>query len=58
MRVVSDGAAWLSPPTRAIWLPGASPCASEIVMKGEVNARFLYLAPELSRAASRHAAGD
>ena len=46
MRVVSDSAAWLSPPTRAIWLPGG--VAHEIVMKGEVNARFLYLAPELS----------
>jgi AraC-like DNA-binding protein len=47
MRVMSDAAAWLSPPTRAIWLPGG--VAHEIVMKGEVNARFLYLAPELSK---------
>jgi AraC-like DNA-binding protein len=45
MRVMSDAAAWLSPPTRAIWLPAG--VAHEIVMKGEVNARFLYLAPEL-----------
>jgi AraC-like DNA-binding protein len=45
MRVVSDAAAWLSPPTRAIWLPAGF--AHEIVMKGEVATRFLYLGPEL-----------
>jgi AraC-like DNA-binding protein len=47
MRVTSDRAVWLSPPTRAIWLPAGAP--HEIVMKGEVAARFLYLAPELAR---------
>jgi hypothetical protein len=46
MRVASDAAAWLSPPTRAIWLPAG--VAHEIVMKGEVEARFLYLAPQLA----------
>jgi AraC-like DNA-binding protein/quercetin dioxygenase-like cupin family protein len=46
MRVVSDFAAWLSPPTRAIWLPAG--VAHEIVMKGEVASRFLYIAPELA----------
>ena len=46
MRVVSDTAAWLSPPTRAIWLPAGVP--HEIVMKGEVATRFLYIAPELA----------
>jgi AraC-like DNA-binding protein len=46
MRVIGDAAAWLSPPTRAIWLPAG--VAHEIVMKGEVASRFLYLAPELA----------
>lgn len=46
MRVVSDAAAWLAPPTRAIWLPAG--VAHEIVMQGEVATRFLYLAPELA----------
>ena len=46
MRVVTDEAVWLSPPTRAIWLPAGA--AHEIVMKGEVAARFLYLAPQLA----------
>lgn len=46
MRVVSDAAAWLSPPTRAIWLPAG--VAHEIEMRGEVATRFLYLAPELA----------
>lgn len=46
MRVVSDAAAWLSPPTRAIWLPAG--VAHEIVMKGEVATRFLYVCPELA----------
>jgi AraC-like DNA-binding protein len=47
MRVVTDQAVWLSPPTRAIWLPAKVPHG--IVMKGEVAARFLYLAPVLAR---------
>jgi AraC-like DNA-binding protein len=46
MRVISDTATWLSPPTRAIWLPAAA--AHEIVMQGEVATRFLYLAPQLA----------
>ena len=46
MRVTSDEMAWLSPPTRAIWLPTGAP--HEIVMHGEVAARFVYLTPELS----------
>ena len=46
MQVISDRIAWLAPPTRAIWLPAG--VAHEIVMKGEVATRFLYLAPELA----------
>jgi AraC-like DNA-binding protein len=46
MRVTSDEVAWLSPPTRAIWLPPGAP--HEIVMHGEVAARFVYLTPELA----------
>src|SRR5262249_48695509 len=34
-------------PTRAIWLPAG--VAHEIVMKGEVATRFLYLDPDLTR---------
>jgi AraC-like DNA-binding protein len=48
MRVISDAAAWLSPPTRAIWLPAGA--AHEIVMRGEVATRFLYICPELGAA--------
>jgi len=46
MRVVTDHTVWLSPPTRAVWLPAKVPHG--IVMKGEVAARFLYLSPELA----------
>jgi AraC-like DNA-binding protein len=46
MRVVSDATVWLAPPTRAIWLPAGVP--HEIVMKGEVASRFLYISPELA----------
>ena len=46
MRVSSQHAIWLSPPTRAVWLPAAVQHAIE--MKGEVAARFLYLSPELA----------
>jgi AraC-like DNA-binding protein len=46
MRVADQHMAWLSPPTRAIWLPAG--VLHEIAMKGEVWARFLYLAPELA----------
>jgi AraC-like DNA-binding protein len=48
MQVVSDAAAWLAPPTRAIWLPAK--VTHEIVMRGEVATRFLYLAPKLASA--------
>jgi AraC-like DNA-binding protein len=43
MRVSTDGAAWLVPATRAIWLPAG--LVHEIVMRGEVAMRTLYLAP-------------
>jgi len=46
MRVLGDTATWLSPPTRAIWLPAG--VAHEIVMRGEVATRFLYICPELA----------
>jgi AraC-like DNA-binding protein len=46
MRVESEAAAWLAPPTRAIWLPAG--VAHAIEMRGEVATRFLYLAPELA----------
>ena len=46
MQVISETATWLSPPTRAIWLPAG--LAHEIVMKGKVATRFLYLAPALA----------
>ncbi len=46
MRVESERAAWLAPPTRAIWLPAR--VAHAIVMRGEVATRFLYLSPELA----------
>lgn len=46
MAVISDRTAWLAPPTRAIWLPAGA--AHEIVMRGEVATRFLYLAPDLA----------
>ena len=43
MRVATPGAAWLTPPTRAIWVPGGTP--HEIEMRGSVAMRTLYLAP-------------
>ncbi len=43
MRVSTPGAAWLAPPTRAIWVPGGTP--HEIEMRGTVAMRTLYLAP-------------
>jgi AraC-like DNA-binding protein len=46
MRVITDEASWLAPPTRAIWLPAG--VAHEVVMQGEVATRFMYLAPELA----------
>ena len=52
MQVLSDQVAWLSPPTRAIWLPAGAP--HEIIMKGEVATRFLYIAPELAEPLPLH----
>lgn len=43
MRVSTPDAAWLIPPTRAIWVPGGTP--HEIQMRGRVAMRTLYLAP-------------
>src|SRR5580704_18735779 len=43
MRISTPGAAWLTPPTRAIWVPGGTP--HEIEMRGTVAMRTLYLAP-------------
>jgi AraC-like DNA-binding protein/quercetin dioxygenase-like cupin family protein len=43
MRVSTPRAAWLVPPTRAIWVPGG--VAHEIEMRGTVAMRTLYLAP-------------
>ena len=43
MRVATPDAAWLVPPTRAIWVPGGTP--HEIEMRGSVAMRTLYLAP-------------
>lgn len=48
MRVITDEAAWLAPPTRVIWLPAG--LAHEIVMKGEVAMRSLYIAPDRAQA--------
>jgi AraC-like DNA-binding protein/quercetin dioxygenase-like cupin family protein len=47
MRVATPGAAWLTPPTRAIWVPGGTP--HEIEMRGVVAMRTLYLAPSGDR---------
>lgn len=43
MSVSTPDAAWLVPPTRAIWLPGGTP--HQIDMRGVVAMRTLYLAP-------------
>ena len=43
MRVATPSAAWLVPPTRAIWVPGGTP--HEIHMRGTVAMRTRYLAP-------------
>ncbi len=43
MSVATPQAAWLVPPTRAIWVPGGVP--HEIRMRGTVAMRTLYLAP-------------
>jgi AraC-like DNA-binding protein len=47
MRIVTPGATWLTPPTRAIWVPGGTP--HEIQMRGSVAMRTLYLAPSGDR---------
>lgn len=47
MRVEVPDAAWLVPPTRAIWVPGGTP--HEIQMRGAVAMRTLYLAPADAR---------
>jgi AraC-like DNA-binding protein len=44
MRVATPDAAWLAPPTRAIWVPGG--VAHEIEMRGTVAMRTLYLATD------------
>src|SRR5437763_15909700 len=43
MRIATPCATWLTPPTRAIWVPGGTP--HEIEMRGVVAMRTLYLAP-------------
>ena len=43
MVVETHDAAWLVPPTRAIWVPGGT--SHEIEMRGVVAMRTLYLAP-------------
>ena len=43
MQVSTPAAAWLCPPTRAVWVPGGVP--HRIDMKGTVAMRTLYLAP-------------
>ncbi len=47
MRVTTDGAAWLIPPTRAIWLPAGT--RHVIVMQSDVAMRTLYI--DMPRAA-------
>ncbi|MBX3485012.1 helix-turn-helix transcriptional regulator [Phenylobacterium sp.] len=49
MRVATPTAAWLAPPTRAVWVPGGTP--HEIRMRGRVAMRTLYLAPGPGHAA-------
>ncbi|MDD3836899.1 MAG: helix-turn-helix domain-containing protein [Phenylobacterium sp.] len=48
MRVATDEAAWLVPPTRAIWVPPR--VAHEIHMRGQTAMRTLYIAPERASA--------
>lgn len=50
MRVATPDAAWLAPPTRAIWVPGG--VTHEIEMRGTVAMRTLYLATDDSRLAA------
>lgn len=48
MRVTAAGRSWLTPATRAIWLPAFQP--HTIRMRGAVAMRTLYLAPRLAEA--------
>lgn len=43
MRVIADGRVWLTPPTRAIWIPAG--VEHEFGIRGEVAFRTLYVAP-------------
>lgn len=47
MHVLTPGAAWVAPPTRAIWLPPHLP--HEIVMQGETALRTLYIDPLIAQ---------
>ena len=46
MRILTPDTAWLVPPTRAIWLPPS--VEHEILMRGEVAFRTLYIGPALA----------
>jgi AraC-like DNA-binding protein/quercetin dioxygenase-like cupin family protein len=48
MRVATDEAAWLVPPTRAIWVPARVP--HEIHMRGQTAMRTLYVSPQAAAA--------
>lgn len=43
MHILTPGAAWIAPPTRAVWLPPHLP--HEIAMQGETALRTLYIDP-------------
>lgn len=47
MRVTAVGRSWLTPATRAIWLPAFQP--HTIRMRGAVAMRTLYIAPKLAQ---------
>jgi AraC-like DNA-binding protein/quercetin dioxygenase-like cupin family protein len=48
MRVATDVATWLAPPTKAIWIPAG--LTHQILFTGEVAMRTLYIAPERAAA--------
>lgn len=52
MRVSTDEAAWLVPPTRGIWVPPQVP--HEIHMRGQTAMRTLYVEPEAAAALPAH----
>ena len=54
IRVALDRAAWIAPPTRAIWVPPGVTHA--LSMKGQVAMRTLYIAPGWASALPREAA--